>query len=422
MKYYGNYSGFENYGYNDYPKYEGNSKKDYNYEKYKNSGNNYSGNNYNNNSKKQFPSITLEEALIKSSYPKYLQDFIKEFMINNYSNNINKKVYLTSVNNEKLFVIEYKLSVKLKDRIYNIFVLVYLPKLYPNYEPDFYISKKGKVAVTSYYKNGKINGKTLKIDLFSFIPFNPDTNNIEEIINKINEEFNKEFTIYKVDNDDIISGQCILNQNCINEIIIENKNNNNNNYNYNYNYNNEDINKNNDIKINYNNKSKDFNDESLLTFMRTQVKDVLREKYMNFKEKYNIEKYYNDLKIIDNNTKLNLNNNKLYSEENLMKEELKKLQKIKEYLNSVENGLIEENKKIVNDKNKSIFEKCNELIKINDNTDFEYIIMEKVIEDYLIYLKKGYKKKIVSLKEMIDAIRLLSREKFNIHYLRNKRK
>ena len=417
MKYYWNYSGFENYGYNEYPKYEGNSKKDYNYEKYKNTGNNYSGNNYNNNSKKQFPSITLEEALKQSSYPKYLQDFIKEFIINNYSNNINKKVYLASINNEKLFVIEYKLSVNLKDRIYNIFVLVYLPKLYPNYEPDFYISKKGKVAVTDFYKNGKINGKTLKIDLFSFIPFDPDTNNIEEIINKINEEFNKEFPIYKVDNDDIKSGLCILSQYCINEIIIENKNNN-----YNCNYNNEDINKFNEKKINDNKKSKDFNDESLLVFMRTQVKDVLREKYMSFKEKYNVEKNYNDLKIIDNKTKLKLNNNKFYSEENLMKEELKKLQKIKEYLNSVENGIIEENKKIMNDKNKSIFEKCNELIKINDNKDFEYKIMEKAIEDYLVYLKKGYEKKIVSLKEMIDTTRLLSREIFNIHYLRNKRK
>ena len=159
MKYYGNYSGFENYGYN-----EGNSKKDYNYANNQKSGQNYNSNKHNNNSKKQFPSITLEKALIESSYPKYLQDFIKEFLIINYSNNVNKKVYLTNVNNEKLFAIEYKLPVNLRDRIYNVSVLVYLPKLYPNYEPEFYISKTGKVAVTSFYKNGKINEKTLKID------------------------------------------------------------------------------------------------------------------------------------------------------------------------------------------------------------------------------------------------------------------
>ena len=406
MNYYGDYLGFENYG----------SEKDYFDEKPKSNRNYYNNNSKNTSLKKNFPLITMEDALIKSSYPKYLQDFIKEFIINNYSNNKNKKVYLTLVNNESLFVIEYKLSVYLNGKSYEIFILVYLPKLYPNYDPNFYILKDKKFSVSDYYKNGKINEKTLKINLYSFIPFDPAKNNIEEIINKINEEFNKEFPIYKSENNEILSEECVLNKDYTKEIIIENKNNN-----FSFNY--EDINKFNDIQINdnNNNKNKDFDDESLLLFMRTQVKDVLREKYFNFNEKFKIKNIYNDLKEVDNTSKIELNNiNKLYTEENYMKQELKKLQKIKEYLNSVENKLIEEKNNILNSKNKSIFDKCDELIKIKDNKDFEYIIMQKTIEDYLVYLKKAYEKKIVSFEDMVNTTRQLSRELFYIAYIRNK--
>ena len=410
MNYYGDYLGFENYG----------SEKDYFDEKPKSNRNYYNNNSNNTSLKKNFPLITMEDALIKSSYPKYLQDFIKEFIINNYSNNKNKKVYLTLVNNESLFVIEYKLSVYLNGKSYEIFILVYLPKLYPNYDPNFYILKDKKFSVSDYYKNGKINEKSLKINLYSFIPFDPAKNNIEEIINKINEEFNKEFPIYKSENSEILSEECVLNKDYTKEIIIENKNNN-----FSFNY--EDINKFNDIQINdnnnNNNKNKDFDDESLLLFMRTQVKDVLREKYYNFNEKFKIKNIYNDLKEVDNTSKIELNNiNKLYTEENYMKQELKKLQKIKEYLNSVENKLIEEKNNILNSKNKSIFDKCDELIKIKDNKDFEYIIMQKTIEDYLVYLKKAYEKKIVSFEDMVNTTRQLSRELFYIAYIKNKSK
>ena len=410
MNYYGDYLGFENYG----------SEKDYFDEKPKSNRNYYNNNSKNTSLKKNFPLITMEDALIKSSYPKYLQDFIKEFIINNYSNNKNKKVYLTLVNNESLFVIEYKLSVYLNGKSYEIFILVYLPKLYPNYEPNFYILKDKKFSVSDYYKNGKINEKTLKINLYSFIPFDPAKNNIEEIINKINEEFNKEFPIYKSENNEILSEECVLNKDYTKEIIIENKNNN-----FSFNY--EDINKFNDIQINdnnnNNNKNKDFDDESLLLFMRTQVKDVLREKYFNFNEKFKIKNIYNDLKEVDNTSKIELNNiNKLYTEENYMKQELKKLQKIKEYLNSVENKLIEEKNNILNSKNKSIFDKCDELIKIKDNKDFEYLIMQKTIEDYLVYLKKAYEKKIVSFEDVVNTTRQLSRELFYIVYIKNKSK
>ena len=48
--------------------------------------------------------------------------------------------------------------------------------------------------------------------------------------------------------------------------------------------------------------------------------------------------------------------------------------------------------------------------------------MKKVIEEYLIYLKRGYERKIVSFDDMVNKTRALSRELFTIDYLRSQRK
>ena len=48
--------------------------------------------------------------------------------------------------------------------------------------------------------------------------------------------------------------------------------------------------------------------------------------------------------------------------------------------------------------------------------------MQKTIEDYLVYLKKAYEKKIVSFEDMVNTTRQLSRELFYITYIRNKSK
>ena len=66
--------------------------------------------------------------------------------------------------------------------------------------------------------------------------------------------------------------------------------------------------------------------------------------------------------------------------------------------------------------------KCDELIKIKDDEDMRLLIMKKVLEDYLVYLKKGYEKKLVSFNDMVNQTRELSREIFSIDYLRKQRK
>lgn len=406
MQNYGNSSGFKNYG---YPQYNGNPN-------FKYINNNYKPPNFNNSTELIYnyknnisnESLKIEEALSKSSYPKYNKDFIKNFLINNYYNHKNAKIYLTLNDKEKIFVIEYNLPISFNYRIYNVFILVYLPLLYPDYPPEFYIGKRGNMGINQNYENGRINSRDLRINLSSFIDFDPERNNIEEIINKIKEEFNNEFPVYKNNRDsNNILGKCNLDKKLVSEIIIDNK--------AFWNNDKERFNKNNFDDINED-KNKEFNDKTFLDFMRNQVKDIIKAKYIDLDDKFQIKKKYNDLFVIKDAVRNKKEKNILNKDINIMKQELENLKKIKEQYIMMENNLKYENDKILNDK-RSIFERINEVIKIKDEKELEYISKKKAIEDYLLYLKKGYERKIVSFDDMINQTRILSRELFNIDYI-----
>ena len=75
--------------------------------------------------------LELESALSKVSYPKNNLDFIKQFLIDNYSDNAMTKIYIvTNDDGTNIFVIEYHLIVELNLKKYKLIVLVYLPVLF----------------------------------------------------------------------------------------------------------------------------------------------------------------------------------------------------------------------------------------------------------------------------------------------------
>ena len=45
---------------------------------------------------------------------------------------------------------------------------------------------------------------------------------------------------------------------------------------------------------------------------------------------------------------------------------------------------------------KTFFDKVDEIVSVKDEEYMEYAVKKKVMEDYLIYLKKGYEKKMVN--------------------------
>ena len=158
----------------------------------------------------------------------------------------------------------------------------------------------------------------------------------------------------------------------------------------------------------------------VLELVRKQVKDDIIRKYKEFNNKYQLSQSYNELKTINDITNLQAGNS-LNGNKHPMIESRNVLNNIKQRLINIENDLNYEIQTIGNS-NKTALEKCDELIKIKDDEDMRLLIMKKVLEDYLVYLKKGYEKKLVSFNDMVNQTRELSREIFSIDYLRTQRK
>ena len=154
--------------------------------------------------------------------------------------------------------------------------------------------------------------------------------------------------------------------------------------------------------------------------MRKQTKDILWAKYDDYKQKYKIEQNYYFLKNFSESSKKDSQSSS-FNESDPLNQQLESLKRIKQNLNQIENGL---NIEIQNmeSKERGPFEICEDFVKIKDEKDLEYIIMKKTIEDYLVYLRKGYEKKLVSFDDMVNQTRSLSREIFSIDYLRKQRK
>ena len=375
---------------------------------------NNSGARYNNDNGSP-AEVTLDNAIKMTSYPKYLLDFIKNFLIDNYSDNDMATVYLIK-DKENIFVIEYVLTLELNGRN----VLVYLPILFPNYPPEFYIEKTTQNLGLNKFYNEKISWPEFKINLDSFLKFDPNTNNIGEIIDNLVINFTQEFPIYK-DNSSINkylanTGKCYLQKNKANKVIIPKK------YNYNNNNrNNNGQNKYDNVKIEKFNDNKDeFTDKTFLDFIRKQAKDIVEYNYMEFKEKHNFEENKKKLNTLKEGINQRLNDGSIYGKNDQLKSRLQTLKNIKGKLELIENNINQEINELKNNDNKSFFDKFEENVNVKNQKDLEYLAKIKEMEDYLVYLKKGYERKIVSFEDMLNVTRGISREIFNLNYMRSK--
>lgn len=328
--------------------------------------------------------LAIDAALSQSSYTSYNKDVVLNSIMDNFEKDNNAKVYFMSREIDKIFVIEYSLNVILNNKNYKITILIYIPKLYPDDPPEIYVEKKSGVGLSNSYKNGKIDEESFKINIDKFARFDPFKNNIKEIIVAINRVFNGSFPIFKKnDNTSETFGKNNINKSLVNEVLLQ---------------------------------TKFFrNDDELLAFIRQQVKDVIRGKYDDFKQKYNVNNNYEELQNINKVVKMqSVNNGDLRN--NPMNQKIEELKKISDYLYQKENSLKQELQNMESGK-KNIFEKVEDVIRVDDEKYFEYVVKKKVLEDYLIYLKKGYEKKLVDFHDMIDTTRSFSREIFTIGYL-----
>ena len=332
--------------------------------------------------------LVLNSALDLSSYPSNNKDYIKNLIINDFFENKNAKVFFNP--QEKIFVIEYTLNVMFNTKTFNIILFIHIPQFFPNIPPEFYIQKKPKIGLNRSYINGKINPTNFSINLDQFEKFDINKNSFKNIIQEILDEFNSDFPIYRDTNDkrpeSEILGRNNIDKKSFNEVIVV---------------------------------SDTFTDEQFMHFMRTQVKDIIRGKMSDFSQKFRVDKNNADLKQMNEVAKINNINTDISN--NPMNIKLENLKNIKLKLNQMENKLQHDIQQIQQN-TKTPLEKCNDFITVKDEKDMEYVVMKKTIEDYLVYLKKGYEKKVVSFDDMVNLTRNLSRDIFSIDYLINQRK
>ena len=126
-----------------------------------------------------------------------------------------------------------------------------------------------------------------------------------------------------------------------------------------------------------------------------------------------------NLRNLDKNIKKKENDANIYKKNAQLKSQIEALKNIKIKLIEIEKSVEREYNDCQNNK-KSFFDKCDEIISIPNPKDLEYLAKIKVMEDYLVYLKKGFEKKIVSLDDMVNITRSYSRQIFNMNYIRSK--
>ena len=337
--------------------------------------------------------IKLDDALNKSSYSLDSRDIILETILDNFSDKENNNVYLQSLSDKKIFTIMKNLNAKLVNKTYKIPIVINLPATYPNTPAEFYIQKKPTIGISKvYYENQKIiDVNSFKINTDKICPFNPATNNLGQIIETLKYKFSNQFPIYA------------------------NKSSNNQKK-ENFGPNNPELRKMSEVIV----ESEKMTNKQVYELIKKQARDAVLSKYNKFNSQYKLTQNYKELKTINDISRLK-SGNSLNGNEHPMNKNLIVLKNIRQRLYDIENNLKQEIQNSGNS-NKTVLDQCDELIKIKDDEDMKLIMMKKVIEEYLIYLKRGYERKIVSFDDMVNKTRALSRELFTIDYLRSQRK
>ena len=333
----------------------------------------------------QMQPIRLDNAINKSSYSSSNRDLILDTILDNFSEK--------QVSSEKIFFVMKNLVAGLVNKTYKIPLIIYLPQSFPNSPPEFYIQKNPKVGINNhYYKNDYIiDPNTFKIYTDKICAFNPSKNNLDEIIEALKKKFSKDFPIF-------------LDKNSVNNQMPP------------FSPANPDLRKANQVIV----ESNKMTNKQALNLAKQQTRDIVLKKYQEFKNKYKVTENYYELNTINNIVKLKAGNN-ANGNENPMIDSLNYLKGIKQKLIDIENGLNQEMQNCGSQK-KTPLEKCDELIKIKDDEDMRLLMMKKAIEDYLVCLKKGFERRVVSFQDMVNQTRELSREIFSIDYLRTQRK
>ena len=347
--------------------------------------------------------LKLREAINMTNYQLNIRkDFIKFLELTYGSQKHRLYLFSRSESTPKIFLLQLQIPVKFNNKTYDISLLVYFPLDFPNVEPEIYVEKVGKIRINpncSFY----IDEETLKINYGCFYQWQSSFESFRNLIAELYNQFNMAFPVFNDSNklEDIneIQGDCYLKKNLCKEVelinpIVEKSKNKNNHGQDNQVINNPYIVKN--VPVFDENKSK----QSLIKLLQKELYPKINNAiqpitstYMKLEKiKENIHQKLRDIEKVE-----------------------RKEDNIRQTLNSLHKELdfnMPEQKEFERPDMKNL-----ETALIISNKDYyDKLAKEKVIEEYILIVKKNYEKQNIDFSTALNLIRTNSRNIFFLKY------
>lgn len=382
--------------------------------------------------------LKIREAINLTNYRLNIRKDFINFLESTYGSQ-KHRLYLFSRTESapKIFLLQLQVPVKFNNKSYDISLLVYFPLDFPNLEPEVYLEKIGKVKVNPnclFY----IDQDTLKINYSCFFKWQGTFESFRNLSSELYNQFNMAFPVFNTNDkyEDIneIQGDCYLKKNMcrevelINPIVEKNKINNNNNI--------DNIQKGmNEMNLNNNNVPPKKN---------IYGKSMESNEINPGQEAHLVNPYQNKPPVFDEQKSkqalIKLLQKELYPKINNAIQPISstymKLERIKENIHQKLNEI-----EVVERKEDNIRQVLNNLHKeldftISEPKEFERpdvtnldtaviisnkdyymkLAREKVIEEYILIVKKNYEKQNIDFSTALNLIRTNTRNIFFLKY------
>ena len=402
--------------------------------------------------------LKLREAINMTNYQLNIRkDFIKFLELTYGSQKHRLYLFSRSESTPKIFLLQLQIPVKFNNKTYDISLLVYFPLDFPNVEPEIYVEKVGKIRINpncSFY----IDEETLKINYGCFYQWQSSFESFRNLIAELYNQFNMAFPVFNDSNklEDIneIQGDCYLKKNLckevelINPIVEKSKNKNsindvqkgmnelnlnnnqiktniygkpmndiNNKPNNNNNINNNNYNPN--INMNKNNHGQDnqvINNPYIVKNVPVFDENKSKQSLIKLLQKELYPKINNAIQPITSTyIKLEKIKENIHQKLRDIEKVERKEDNIRQTLNSLHKELdfnMPEQKEFERPDMKNL-----ETALIISNKDYyDKLAKEKVIEEYILIVKKNYEKQNIDFNTALNLIRVNSRNIFFIKY------
>ena len=402
--------------------------------------------------------LKLREAINLTNYQINIRkDFIKFLELTYGSQKHRLYLFSRSESTPKIFLLQLQIPVKFNNKTYDISLLVYFPLDFPNVEPEIYVEKVGKIRINpncSFY----IDEETLKINYGCFYQWQSSFESFRNLIAELYNQFNMAFPVFNDSNklEDIneIQGDCYLKKNLckevelINPIVEKSKNKNsindvqkgmnelnlnnnqiktniygkpmndiNNKPNNNNNINNNNYNPN--TNMNKNNHGQDnqvINNPYIVKNVPVFDENKSKQSLIKLLQKELYPKINNAIQPITSTyIKLEKIKENIHQKLRDIEKVERKEDNIRQTLNSLHKELdfnMPEQKEFERPDMKNL----DTALIISNKDYYDKLAKEKVIEEYILIVKKNYEKQNIDFNTALNLIRVNSRNIFFIKY------